>query len=92
MLMDRINEGTVRFQLDSEGIKETKRVLNEVCRALKEKGYDPVDQLVGYFISGDPAYITNHRDARTLIKRLDKDELLEEMVRFYLRGIGVFHP
>ncbi len=92
MLMDRINEGTVRFQLDSEGIKETKRVLSEVCEALQEKGYDPVDQLVGYFISGDPAYITNHRDARTLIKRLDKDELLEEMVRFYLRGIGVFHP
>jgi uncharacterized protein (UPF0297 family) len=88
--MDRINEGTVRFQLEMEGVDQIRRILKEVCEALKEKGYDPVDQLVGYLISGDPAYITSHRDARALMKKLDKDKLLEDMVRSYLKGLDVF--
>lgn len=88
--MDRINEGTVRFRLEMEGVDEIRHILKEVCEALKEKGYDPVDQLVGYLISGDPAYITSHRDARALMKKLDKDKLLEDMVRSYLKGLDVF--
>ena len=51
---------------------------------LKEKGYDPVSQIVGYIISGDPTYITGHNNARHLIRRLERDEIMEELVRFYL--------
>ena len=61
-----------------------KEVLLHVRAALDEKGYRAVDQIVGYLVSGDPAYITSHRDARLWIRKIEKDELLEEMVRFYL--------
>lgn len=60
------------------------QTLRYVADALREKGYAPVTQIVGYLVSGDPAYITNHRNARLLIKRLDRDDLLEEIVRHYL--------
>jgi len=63
-------------------------VLQEVYAALKEKGYNPVNQIVGYLLSGDPAYITSHRNARTLIRELERDELLEELVRCYLQVEG----
>lgn len=59
-------------------------VLATVLLALREKGYNPVTQLVGYLLSGDPTYITSHRNARTLIATLERDELLEELVRGYL--------
>ncbi|MDI3280359.1 MAG: IreB family regulatory phosphoprotein [Bacillota bacterium] len=61
-------------------------VLRLVYRALEEKGYNPVSQLVGYLLSGDPTYITNHLNARTAIGDVDRDELLEELVRHYLVG------
>lgn len=61
-----------------------KEVLLRVRSALEEKGYRAVDQIVGYLVSGDPAYITSHKDARLWIRKIEKDELLEEMVRFYL--------
>ncbi len=61
-----------------------RRVLLEVYFALKEKGYNPLNQLVGYLLSGEPAYITSHRSARSLIKRVERDELLEELVRSYI--------
>ena len=54
-----------------------------------EKGYDSINQLVGYFISGDPTYITSHQNARVLIRRLERDELLEELVRFYIENNGL---
>ncbi len=63
-------------------------MLQEVYAALKEKGYNPVNQIVGYLLSGDPAYITSHRNARTLIRELERDELLEELVRCYLQVEG----
>jgi len=59
-------------------------VLRKVHAALKEKGYSPIDQIVGYLLSGDPTYITSHQGARNLIRRLERDELLEELVRSYL--------
>ena len=63
--------------------KSNKQILNEVYNALEEKDYNPIDQLVGYLISGDPSYITSYNNARTLIKGLDRDELLAEMLKEY---------
>ena len=59
-------------------------VIREVSAAMREKGYNPINQLVGYLLSGDPAYVTSHRDARSKIRSLERDELLDELVRFYL--------
>ena len=59
-------------------------IIVEVCDALLEKGYNPVNQIVGYILSGDPTYITSHRNARTIMSKLDRDELLEEFVNYYL--------
>ena len=60
------------------------QIIREVYQALKAKGYDPITQLVGYILSGDPTYITSYQNARSLITRIDRDELLEELVQFYL--------
>ena len=56
----------------------------DILEALKEKGYNPVNQIVGYILSGDPTYITSHKNARSLIRKLERDELLEEVVNNYL--------
>ncbi|MCI5616110.1 MAG: IreB family regulatory phosphoprotein [Clostridia bacterium] len=61
-----------------------KQILTAVYDALREKGYNPINQIVGYILSEDPTYITNHNNARTLIRKLDRDELLQELVRHYL--------
>ncbi|MCL2217035.1 MAG: IreB family regulatory phosphoprotein [Defluviitaleaceae bacterium] len=66
---------------------EVKANIESVYMALKEKGYNPITQIVGYILSGDPTYITSHRNARALIGKLERDELLEEMVREYLREV-----
>ena len=66
---------------------EVKANIETVYTALKEKGYNPITQIVGYILSGDPTYITSHRNARTLIGKLERDELLEEMVREFLRDV-----
>ncbi|MCL5116554.1 MAG: IreB family regulatory phosphoprotein [Firmicutes bacterium] len=67
--------------------QEADMVLREVYGALKDKGYNPISQLVGYLLSGDPAYITSHMGARNLIRRLERDELLEELLRQYVRHL-----
>lgn len=59
-------------------------VIWDVSAAMREKGYNPINQLVGYLLSGDPAYVTSHRDARSKIRSLERDDLLDELVRFYL--------
>jgi len=83
-LMSReITENTVMFKVQAEENK-AREILLEVYDALKEKGYNPINQLVGYLLSGDPAYITNHNNARSLIRKLERDELLEELVKKYL--------
>ena len=64
--------------------KSNKQILTEVYQALEDKDYNPIDQLVGYLISGDPSYITSYNNARNLVKGIDKDELLAEMLREYL--------
>ncbi|HEY8463519.1 MAG TPA: IreB family regulatory phosphoprotein [Bacillota bacterium] len=84
-----LNEATRRFSAVDENQSEVAVVLQEVCSALLEKGYDPLDQLVGYLLSGDPAYITSYRNARVLIKKLERDLILEELVRNYLEHKGI---
>lgn len=64
-------------------------ILGQVCQALKENGYNPLDQIVGYLISGDPTYITNHQNARLLIRQLDRDQILDELVQKYLQREGI---
>jgi uncharacterized protein (UPF0297 family) len=64
---------------------EVREIMGKVHLALKEKGYNPITQIVGYILSGDPTYITSHKNARTLIGRLERDELLEEIVRDFLQ-------
>lgn len=78
------NEKTITFTLDSNDEREMKMILSAVYEALSEKGYNPVHQIVGYILSGDPTYITNHKNARSLICRIDRDELLSALVRTYL--------
>lgn len=86
---ERDIESTMRFNPKEElAFSEVSKILQEVCLALKEKGYDALDQIVGYLLSGDPAYITSHRNARVLIRKIDRDQILEELVRFYLEREG----
>lgn len=75
---------TMKFTVEKEKT-EAGRILDTVYAALKEKGYNPINQLVGYLLSGDPTYITNYKEARSQIRRVERDELLEEMVRYYLK-------
>ena len=70
-----------KVDIEDDGMQAT---LTEVYNALSEKGYDPINQIVGYILSEDPTYITNHNNARTLIRKLDRDELLQTLVRSYL--------
>jgi uncharacterized protein (UPF0297 family) len=67
--------------------EEVRTNLETVYEALKEKGYNPITQIVGYVLSGDPTYITSHKNARSLIGKIERDELLEEMVREFLRDV-----
>lgn len=71
-------------EIEYDNLHKTKEILEEVYRALEEKGYKPINQLVGYLISGDPTYITNFNGARALISKLERDEILEEVLKAYL--------
>ncbi len=77
---------TLFFKNDAHETNEAREILLSVHRALTEKGYNPISQIVGYIMSGDPTYITSHLGARGMIRRLERDELLEELVRDYLRN------
>ena len=77
-------ENTIKFDAIDDGENRNRAILCEVYKLLGEKGYDPISQIVGYILSEDPTYITNHSGARALISKLDRDELLAEMVRIYL--------
>ena len=75
---------TRKFSLGDQRDVEIKTILSTVYQALKEKGYDPIYQIVGYILSEDPTYITNHNNARALIRKVDRDELLQTLVKYYL--------
>ena len=79
--------GTAKFSPVMEAANDARAILNHVYRALQAKGYDPVTQLVGYLISGDPTYITSYMQARSMICRVERDEIMEELVRGYLKGL-----
>ena len=77
-------EETIQFSIKNENDEEMKKILLEVYNALNEKGYNSVSQIVGYILSEDPTYITTHNNARSLVRKLDRDELLQSMVEDYL--------
>ncbi|MBE6763077.1 MAG: IreB family regulatory phosphoprotein [Ruminococcaceae bacterium] len=77
---------TMTFSLGDDKELQMKTILTEVYDALQEKGYNPINQLVGYILSEDPTYITTHKNARSLIRKVDRDELLRSMVRSYLNS------
>ncbi|HHV78998.1 MAG TPA: IreB family regulatory phosphoprotein [Firmicutes bacterium] len=79
------SENTRMFDVKPEEQYRAEDILVLVYEALKEKGYNPVNQIVGYLLSGDPAYITSHKNARSLVRKIERDELLEELVRHYLQ-------
>lgn len=78
------NDETMCFKVQKEEKQESKEILKEVYEALAQKGYNPVNQIVGYILSGDPTYITSHKGARNLIRQVERDELLEKMVKNYI--------
>lgn len=76
---------TMKFQFPEDPNKqEVKDVLLKVFEALEDKGYTPINQVVGYLLSGDPAYIPRHQDARSIIRKIERDEIIEELVTFYM--------
>ena len=79
-----MDDYTRKFDFAGEQDAEIHRIMLTVYRALEEKGYNPINQIVGYILSEDPTYITNHNNARTLIRKVDRDELLQILVRNYL--------
>lgn len=79
-----MTDETVSFHVEKEKNEKTQEILKGVYEALKEKGYNPINQIVGYILSGDPTYITSHNNARNLIREVERDELLECMVRYYI--------
>lgn len=79
-----MEDNTIKFVVPEDASAEMKAILSAVYAALNEKGYNPINQIVGYLLSEDPTYITNYNNARSLICKLDRDELLQELVRHYL--------
>jgi uncharacterized protein (UPF0297 family) len=82
--MDNNMDNTMQFDFSKDKKDLTKAILSEVYDSLHEKGYNPVNQLVGYLISGDPTYITNYNGARALVRKLERDDILEEVIKAYL--------
>ncbi|NGP43459.1 IreB family regulatory phosphoprotein [Bacillaceae bacterium SIJ1] len=79
------SDKTMKFNFQEEPLDaEVREVLLSVYESLQEKGYQPINQIVGYLLSGDPAYIPRHKDARNLIRKLERDEFIEALVKFYL--------
>ncbi|KRM95721.1 IreB family regulatory phosphoprotein [Loigolactobacillus rennini] len=78
------SDKTVNFEFGREQPKNVQQTLETVYQALEEKGYNPINQIVGYLLSGDPAYIPRYNDARNLIRKHERDEIIEELVRHYL--------
>lgn len=78
------DERTMRFDASKNESEKVSNMLHTVYDALEEKGYNPINQIVGYLLSGDPAYIPRHNDARNIIRRFERDEVLEEILKVYL--------
>ena len=79
-----MNDRTMTFSIGDQTEQEIRNILTLVYDALKEKGYNPINQIVGYILSEDPTYITTHNNARNLIRKIDRDTLLQSLVQYYL--------
>lgn len=79
-----VSDETMSFSVEKEKNAKAKEILREVYKDLQDKGYNPINQIVGYILSGDPTYITSHNGARNLIRQVERDELLEKMVEEYI--------
>lgn len=77
------------IQIETFADLSVSEIIEKVYIALKEKGYNPVNQIVGYIMSGDPTYITSHNNARSLIMKVERDELVEEMLKFFIKNKGL---
>lgn len=84
--MTNTSQETMMFKVNNDETNAAEVILTTVYQSLKEKGYNPINQLVGYLLSGDPTYITSHNNARSLIRKLDRDEIIEELVQAYLKN------
>ena len=80
-----MDQNTTVFTPQKDKSNKVKEILSQVVNSLKEKGYEPVTQIVGYILSGDPTYITSYNNARVLICKIERDELLEEMIKNYIK-------
>lgn len=78
-------EETMMFKVGAEETSEAAVIIKEVCKSMREKGYNPINQLVGYLLSGDPTYVTSYNNARGMIRKLERDELLEELIQAYIK-------
>ena len=87
-----VSNETMKFKVDKDNENEARDILSIVFEALNEKGYNSINQLVGYILSGDPTYITNYKNARSVIRKLERDELLEEIVKFYIKHNDYIKP
>jgi uncharacterized protein (UPF0297 family) len=87
--MDSNVNNTAKFDYKMDSLNEAREIISQVYQSLKEKGYNPNNQLIGYILSGDPTYVTNHNNARSLIRKIERDELLEEILNVYLNVIGM---
>ena len=79
-----MTDNTIQFSIKDDSDAEMRKILGEVYTALKEKGYNPISQIVGYLLSEDPTYITTHNNARSLIRKVDRDELMQALVKNFL--------
>ena len=79
------SQATIQFNIHKEPEEEMRKILLEVHKALEERGLNPISQIVGYILSEDPTYITTHNNARSLVRRIDRDELLQVLVRDYIQ-------
>ncbi|EOC99952.1 IreB family regulatory phosphoprotein [Caldisalinibacter kiritimatiensis] len=82
-MSNNMNE-TMKFNVAKDNVNEAREIIVTVYKSLEEKGYNPINQMIGYILSGDPTYITSHNNARSLIRKLERDELLEELLKSYL--------
>jgi uncharacterized protein (UPF0297 family) len=83
-----LDHNTIKFSVPVDNSAEMKQILTEVYRSLTEKGYNPINQIVGYIMSGDPTYITSYMNARSLIMKVERDELVEEVMKDYVSKHG----
>lgn len=81
------NNQTTKFNFDIDNVNEVRELIKTVYNALEEKGYNPVSQMTGYILSGDPTYITSYNNARSIVMKVERDELVEEILNHYLKSL-----